>query len=171
MKYRNSVLNFFIVLTLINFNVSFQVFSKTKYIKKSNPKETLKLKNVEHVKKYKIFDYYYTWKGTKYRLGGTTKNGVDCSSFVQNLYKEKFSVKLPRSTTTQVLTGHKVSSKEEWKVGDLVFFRINRHTRHVGVYIGDNKFVHSGSSTGVTISRLDDKYWARRHWQTRRIIK
>lgn len=171
MKYKVNVLNFFIVLTLINFTVNNQAFSKTRYKRKASVKKVIKTQSTEYIKKDKIYDFYDTWKGTRYRLGGTTRRGVDCSSFVQNLYREKFAVKLPRSTSTQALEGYRISSRKDWKVGDLVFFRINRRVKHVGVYIGGNKFVHSGSSTGVTISRLDDAYWSRRHWQTRRIIK
>ena len=59
--------------------------------------------------------------------------------------------------------------KSQLVPGDLVFFR-RRGTRHVGVYLGDNEFIHASSSRGVTISDLDNTYWSRYYWMSRRII-
>ncbi|MFW5394266.1 NlpC/P60 family protein, partial [Yersinia sp. 2544 StPb PI] len=60
-------------------------------------------------------------------------------------------------------------TKEALDTGDLVFFKTSRQTRHVGVYIGEGKFIHASSSVGVTISKLDNKYWGARYEQARRI--
>lgn len=114
----------------------------------------------------KVLNVYRQWAGTRYRLGGTTKAGIDCSAFVKATMNSAFNVHLPRSTAEQRHVGRSIS-KSELRPGDLVFFRKNNH---VGVYIGGGKFVHSGTSTGVTIASLSDKYWARTYTQSRRVM-
>lgn len=146
-------------------------FTKPKVVEKIELEdEDILGEKKEYIKSTKITEFYSSWRGTKYRYGGTTKKGIDCSALMQNLYKEQFDVELPRTTLTQVQIGEKViGNKEKWKVGDLIFFKMNSRIKHVGVYIGDNKFVHAGRSTGVTISEYDG-YWAKRFWQTRRVM-
>lgn len=118
----------------------------------------------------KIMEFYSTWRETKYLYGGTSKNGIDCSALIQQLYKEKFNIKLPRTTNTQVKLGKQIEEKiEVWKPGDLLFFKVNHQTNHVGVYIGDKKFIHAGRTTGVTISKYNN-YWSKKFWQIRRIM-
>ncbi|HHF7092741.1 TPA: NlpC/P60 family protein [Haemophilus influenzae] len=109
---------------------------------------------------------YNEWVGTRYRMGGTTKRGIDCSAFMQTTFSEVFGIELPRSTAEQRHLGRKIN-KSELKKGDLVFFRKNNH---VGVYIGNNQFMHASTGQGVTISSLDEKYWARTYTQSRRIM-
>ncbi|MEX4506547.1 NlpC/P60 family protein [Haemophilus influenzae] len=109
---------------------------------------------------------YNEWVGTRYRMGGTTKRGIDCSAFMQTTFSEVFGIELPRSTAGQRHLGRKIN-KSELKKGDLVFFRKNNH---VGVYIGNNQFMHASTGQGVTISSLDEKYWARTYTQSRRIM-
>ncbi|MGL5356161.1 MAG: C40 family peptidase [Cetobacterium sp.] len=119
----------------------------------------------------KISNFYKDWKGTKYKFSGETKRGVDCSGLVQILYREKFEIELPRTTKTMVVKGVRIKERDEWEVGDLVFFKIGRRkTRHVGVYLGNNRFLHSSTSRGVIISELDS-YWNKNLWQVRRILK
>lgn len=118
----------------------------------------------------KITSFYREWKGTRYRLGGTTKSGIDCSALMQILYKERFKKDIPRTTVKIAEKGEKVKKREHWEVGDLVFFRIGRKkTHHVGVYLGDNKFLHASTTRGVMISEIDG-YWNRYFWQTRKIM-
>lgn len=114
----------------------------------------------------KVLNVYRQWAGTRYRLGGTTKAGIDCSAFVRTTMSSAFNVHLPRSTAEQRYSGRAIA-KSELRPGDLVFFRKNNH---VGVYIGDGKFVHAGSSTGVTIASLSDRYWAKTYTQSRRVL-
>ncbi|OOF65554.1 NlpC/P60 family protein [Rodentibacter sp. Ppn85] len=109
---------------------------------------------------------YTEWAGTRYRMGGTNKRGIDCSAFMQTTFLNAYGIKLPRSTAEQRYLGHKIS-KHELQKGDLVFFRGNNH---VGVYIGNNQFMHASSSQGVTISSLDENYWTRTYTQSRRIM-
>ncbi|TDQ57164.1 spr peptidase [Mesocricetibacter intestinalis] len=109
---------------------------------------------------------YSQWAGTRYRLGGTSANGIDCSAFMQQTFAAAFGVSLPRSTSEQRSVG-KAIRRSELKQGDLVFFRANRH---VGVYMGNNQFMHASTRDGVTISSLDDAYWARNYTQSRRVL-
>lgn len=109
---------------------------------------------------------YQEWAGTRYRFGGTTKNGIDCSGFMQTTFLDAFGVSLPRSTSEQRYVG-KAIQRKELKVGDLVFFRRNHH---VGVYIGNDQFMHSSTSRGVIIESLNDNYWARTYTQSRRVL-
>lgn len=111
-----------------------------------------------------------TWRGTPYRYGGTSRAGIDCSAFVQAIYRDAFGLSLPRATTKQVRTGTPVS-KSAIQAGDLVFFRpVGRKTNHVGVYLGGGEFVHAATSTGVTLSRLNEPYWQRSYWTARRLL-
>ncbi|HIL57077.1 MAG TPA: hypothetical protein EYG39_04115 [Rhodothermales bacterium] len=108
------------------------------------------------------------WLGTPYRWGGTTRRGIDCSAFVQQLVRATFDIELPRTTATQVHRGVRIS-RDELVPGDLVFFR-RRGVRHVGVYLGNGDFIHASSSRGVTVSTMESGYWDRSYWQSRRIL-
>ncbi|GHE20053.1 glycoside hydrolase [Halomonas urumqiensis] len=110
------------------------------------------------------------WAGTPYRLGGTTRRGIDCSALVQQIFSDTFLVDLPRTTGDQVLAGDQVA-REELKPGDLVFFRPPGVYRHVGIYVGDGRFFHASTSRGVMISELDNSYWQRYYWQARRTLE
>ncbi len=116
-----------------------------------------------------LLSFYKDWEGTKYRLGGTSKKGIDCSSFVQQAMKNSSNVTLPRSTKEQINIG-KTISKNELQMGDLVFFKTGR-TNHVGIYIEDGKFMHASTKIGVTISELDNTYFKKNYWKAQRIIK
>ncbi len=120
--------------------------------------------------KQKFERVYKKYKGVKYRYGGTTSRGFDCSGYVQQVYKEAFNISLPRTTKTMMKTGNKVS-KSNLKIGDLVFFHPTRRYYHVGIYMGDGVFMHASSSKGVIKSRMDLKYWKRSYVTTRRILK
>lgn len=112
---------------------------------------------------------YDTWEGTPYRFGGESSSGIDCSALVQQVFRDSFNFDLPRTTAGQVLTGRRIE-KTALKAGDLVFFRPWRGDRHVGIYLGDGRFMHASSSRGVKISRLDNPYWTRHYWQSRRTL-
>lgn len=114
----------------------------------------------------KVLNVYRNWAGTRYRLGGTSKAGIDCSAFVKTTMNSAFNLHLPRSTAEQKSVGRSIS-KSELRPGDLVFFRKNHH---VGVYIGQGKFVHASTSRGVITSSLSEDYWARTYTQSRRVL-
>ena len=109
--------------------------------------------------------------GVRYRWGGNTPDsGLDCSGFVRYVFQDTLGMTLPRRAEEMSRVGEKVRVSE-LKPGDLVFFNTMRRSfSHVGIYIGDNKFVHS-PSTGSTI-RVDDMesgYWEQRFQGARRI--
>uniref|UniRef100_UPI00313929C3 C40 family peptidase n=2 Tax=Vibrio sp. S9_S30 TaxID=2720226 RepID=UPI00313929C3 len=111
---------------------------------------------------------YVKWEGVPYRFGGNDRGGIDCSAFTRVAFNEAFATPLPRTTQEQSKVGKQVSYKEA-KTGDLVFFKIARKQHHVGVYMGNNTFMHASTSKGVIISRLDTPYWTNAFWHFRRV--
>ncbi|MCK4494045.1 MAG: C40 family peptidase [Methylococcales bacterium] len=112
--------------------------------------------------------YLKKWRSVKYRFGGSSRRGIDCSAFVQQAFKKQFNFRLPRNTHGQVKRG-KTIPKSKLKTGDLVFFKTSRRVRHVGIYLKDNKFIHASSSKGVTQSSLKNVYWAKKYWKAKRL--
>lgn len=119
--------------------------------------------------KSRIMNQYANWKGVRYRLGGESRRGIDCSAFVQRTFREQFGLDLPRSTADQQDSGRYIK-KSKLRAGDLVLFRSGSRGRHVGIYLGNNHFVHASTSNGVMISSLDDSYWSHRYRQARRVL-
>ena len=120
--------------------------------------------------KAKLEKQYLLYKGIPYKYGGTDKRGFDCSGFTRTVYKNAFSIQLPRTTKTIAKIGRKIS-KRKLKPGDLVFFRPSRRYRHVGVFIGSNTFIHSSTSKGIIKSNLDNPYWKKKFRFAKRILK
>lgn len=114
-----------------------------------------------------LMKFYDSWEGTPYSYGGTSRQGVDCSSFVQKALRRYNSTELPRSTEQQARAGKRIR-KSQLRQGDLVFFNTGGQG-HVGIYLGRAQFMHASTSKGVTISRMDNPYWQRHFWQARRI--
>ncbi|MGM9951530.1 MAG: C40 family peptidase [Lysinibacillus sp.] len=107
--------------------------------------------------------------GVKYSYGGTSTAGFDCSGYVRHVYSQ-IGVSLPRTSKSMYGTGSAVN-KGDLKAGDLVFFNTSgKGVSHVGIYIGDNKFIHSMTSKGVTITDINDKwYWGSRYVGAKRV--
>ena len=108
-----------------------------------------------------LLEQYLDWAGVPYRMGGRSREGLDCSGFIQLTYLQRFGVELPRDTSAQRGVGRKVEPSRLLP-GDLVFFDTGPTGRHVGIYVGKRQFLHVSSSTGVMLSRLDDGYWEAR---------
>lgn len=115
-----------------------------------------------------LITHYTHWAGTRHRLGGSTTRGVDCSSFIQILFQEKFQLELPRSSREQMTVGERVDMTD-LRSGDLLFFRTGPTRRHVGVYLGDNQFMHVSTHAGVEITKLFSPYWQRHFITARRV--
>lgn len=115
----------------------------------------------------KIANFARSLVGKPYVYGSTGPNSFDCSGFVMYVYKN-FGINLPRTSQAQAYVGKRID-KSELKPGDLVFSNTYASLSHVGVYIGDGKFVHSANpSTGVTISGVNDSYYGPRYaWSIR----
>jgi len=109
------------------------------------------------------------WLGVPYKFGGTDYDGVDCSGFVQQLYQQVFDIRLPR-TTDQMYAGGSFVRAGWLACADLLFFKNIRGggVDHVGIYIGNNKFVHASSSQGVVISDLTSEYYSAHFVSARR---
>ncbi len=109
--------------------------------------------------------------GTHYKYGGTSpENGMDCSGLVRYVFKEAWGTDLPRTAAEISHVGQHVDP-QDLKPGDLVFYNtLRRGFSHVGIYLGDNKFIHSPSAGGkVRIESMDLAYWKRRFNGARRI--
>ena len=108
--------------------------------------------------------------GTRYRYGGSTENGFDCSGFTRSVF-EKFDISLPRSSREMAKIGTEVE-KDELLPGDLVFFDIRRrgYVSHVGIYVGDGKIVHASRHSGVTYDSLSEEYYEKRYFSARRVL-
>ncbi len=117
--------------------------------------------DVESLENLSLFSFIENWFGTRYRMGGTTKKGIDCSAFTSTLLLAVYGFSVPRTAHEQYdITEH--INKDGLKEGDLVFFNTHGGVSHVGLYLENNYFVHSSSSQGVTISSLDDEYYSRK---------
>lgn len=107
-----------------------------------------------------VIDIAKQYMGVPYVWGGSTPSGFDCSGFLQYAYN-KAGVSLPRTVASMWDATSSVSSPS---VGDLVFFETYKPgPSHAGIYLGNGKFIHSSSSYGVTISSMDNSYWAPRY--------
>jgi cell wall-associated NlpC family hydrolase len=152
-----------------------QYFAKNTTTAKSTINSNLKIENaskvqikyalildteVEQIENVNLYAGIDEWMGTRYRLGGSTKDGIDCSALVQILYVTQFGANLPRTAREQYDATQRIS-RTDLKEGDLVFFNTTGGVSHVGIYLKNNKFVHA-SSGGVTISDLFEPYWEKR---------
>jgi len=109
-----------------------------------------------------VVDVAKSLVGVPYQFGGSSLHGMDCSGLVQYAYRE-VGVNVPRTVATQQRNAFPVSLAE-LQAGDLLFFRLGgRQVSHVGIYIGDEQFIHA-PRTGkrVSITRLNDNYWKKR---------
>lgn len=117
--------------------------------------------------------YALSLVGVQYKFGGKSPDtGLDCSGFVGHVFKHVASLALPHNAYAISLIGQKIAP-HELQPGDLVFFNTLRKSfSHVGIYLGDNRFVHAtSSSTGkVEISDLRDSYWKTRFNGARRML-
>lgn len=117
---------------------------------------------------YKVIEYL----NTPYLWGGTSKRGIDCSGFVQAVMYQSIGIMLPRTSYEQSNVGTDVT-RSELKFGDLLFFdTMNRgRVSHVGIYLSDGYFVHSGSKTGVAVASLDSDFYSRVFLRAKRVIQ
>ncbi len=112
------------------------------------------------------------WLGTPYRYGGKSRKGIDCSGLVLIIYRDVYDIELKRRTIDMAQHSRKIRNPENLDEGDLVFFRIDGRTiSHVGIYLGDDRFVHASSSRGVVINNLDEPYYSERFAFGGRITK
>lgn len=115
---------------------------------------------------WQLYRHIDEWWGTPYRMGGTTPRGVDCSGYVQHLYRTVYGIEIPRSTSEQVKKIKKVRQRK-LKEGHLVFFDMDNKDKptHVGVYLKNGRFAHASTSKGVRIDNLRQDYYRKRYWK------
>jgi len=126
----------------------------------------LKVDNIKELKKSA-----YGFLGTRYRFGGSSRSGIDCSSFVQKVFGE-LEVSLPRTAREQFEVGNAVAPGDLQK-GDLIFFSTYAsYASHVGIYLGNNKMIHASSrDRRVVISSMNTSYYRSRFLGAKRITK
>lgn len=132
-----------------------------------------KIKSSETAKD--IIDFASSFEGVRYKYGGTTKRGMDCSGLIYRSFGE-YNINMPRTTTALASSGNWVDVKDVIP-GDLVFFATRKNSRkvnHVGIVTevkrGDFSFIHASSSRGVMISKLSNTYWFLAYVQARRFL-
>jgi cell wall-associated NlpC family hydrolase len=117
---------------------------------------------VEELTDGRMISFIEDWYGTRYKYGGTDKNGVDCSAFAQTFIYAMYGLMLPRTSAQQYQKSKRLR-KDELVEGDLVFFKTRGRKAgisHVGVYLRNNKFVHASTSGGVMINDMNDAYYS-----------
>lgn len=133
-------------MTLTVFTITIQPDSASAAKKNNNPTQLVKVGK--------------SLVGTPYRFGGTTKKGFDCSGFIGYVFKSNGKTS-PRTAADMWKAGKKVNKPA---IGDLVFFQTyKKGPSHVGIYIGNNKFVHASSSKGVTVTSMSNSYFKKRY--------
>ncbi|HVX27975.1 MAG TPA: NlpC/P60 family protein [Parafilimonas sp.] len=145
-----------------NFNIEKADWLQIKYaIKMDVPVEQLNdlplLQQIDH------------WWGTRYCLGGDDEHCIDCSAFTQAMLQSVYGINVPRTAQEQYDFSTHIKD-DDLQEGDLVFFKSGRHISHVGLYIANNKFVNASTSSGVTISDLNDPYWSKKYAGAGRVI-
>ncbi len=110
--------------------------------------------------------------GSRYRYGGTTPDGFDCSGFIRHLFINTFQLDLPRTAHSISQRGTKIV-RDDLQPGDLVFYNtLRRSFSHVGLYIGDGRFIHAPSKgKAVEIVNMADRYWVKRFNGARRLVR
>ena len=135
----------------------------SKEISQLSGKYSLRLTQADNIS---LYDIGSQWLGVKYRSGGNTKKGVDCSGLASILYKQVYGIDIERSSAN-ILRKNCVSiNRNNLKEGDLVFFKTigtgnAKIPTHVGIYLKNGKFIHASTSKGVIISSLSEPYYIR----------
>ena len=132
-------------------------------------------KSSNNAKANRIVSYAKTFKGTRYKFGGTTKKGMDCSGLVFTAFSKE-DIRLPRISRDMAKTGKRISLSQSTE-GDLVFFKTSKSKKtinHVGLVVTSRKgeilFIHSTTSRGVIISSMDEGYWKSAFVEARRVM-
>lgn len=140
------------------------------YKKKNTTATTATSKDIQN-----IIDYAKSFTGTRYKYGGTTKRGMDCSGLIVTAFSSE-NISLPRTTAELSKRGDWIDVKKV-KEGDLLFFATKKNSRkvnHVGIVTktrpGYVEFIHSTSSRGVITSKLSERYWYQAYVQARRVM-
>lgn len=138
-------------------------------------KESAVVKNIDTTKLAdKIIATAMEYLGIPHCMGGISTRCLDCSGFVMIVY-DTYGIELPHNAQEQSKYGSMIKEKKELARGDIVFFhgsyKTNRYITHSGIYVGDNRFIHTSVGKGVTITSLDDSWWKNKFAFGARILK
>jgi len=134
------------------------------------PQQTAFARSID--KASETLTYALSLVGVNYKYGGKSpETGLDCSGFVSHVYQQAAGLVLPHNARAISLFGQKIAISE-LQPGDLVFFNTMRHTySHVGIYLGENKFVHASvTGRGVEVVDMQENYWVKRFNGARRVV-
>lgn len=177
MRFDTGTRKFFVLLLINLFFVSSFAFGADVSAARRKPKSSRQSYNATTDTVNAIVDYSRSFLGTRYRYGGNTPQGFDCSGFMVYIFKN-FSVDLPRTGTEQYHSYPNVKRKNI-KKGDLVFFAGRRHSKrigHVGMVVSDSvengvfEFIHSSTQRGVIVSKSSEPYYASRYISAARVF-
>jgi len=167
MAIKKNFILFFILITFVGCMTQPRYTSQPIERRRHQPPQEKGEKKIDQVKMAQIIESFL---GTRYKKGGASKRGMDCSGFVMKVYKEYAGFKLPHNTKKLFKLVGKVD-KERLGYGDLVFFsEYGFLPSHVGIYIGRGKFVHSTKGYGVIVSSLDGERYRKSYIGARRVI-
>ncbi len=125
--------------------------------------------NIETIYNPHLYECVNEWMGTPYRYSGDSKNGIDCSGLVCEMYKSAYQ-KILTGSAKDIYEKTDPVKKEDLKEGDLVFFKIKKgRISHVGIYLGSKKFAHASTQRGVIISDLDEPYYKKYYYKGGRL--
>ncbi|MFN3306019.1 MAG: C40 family peptidase [Candidatus Kapaibacteriota bacterium] len=116
--------------------------------------------------KTKLLNTILQWLGTPYKMGGSTKKGIDCSNFVAQILRQTFGINFPANAQTQSRLFNPINDLKELSFGDLIFFsgrnKKSKRIGHVGIYLGNGVFAHSSTGKGVIITHISEGYYGER---------
>ncbi|MCR5444095.1 MAG: C40 family peptidase [Bacteroidales bacterium] len=116
-----------------------------------------------------LYETINSWLGVPYKYGGTDRNGIDCSAFVGTVYRKVYGINLHR-TSNDMLQDVTLITRSQLREGDLLFFTNSKgKVSHVGIYLKNDLFAHSSTSNGVSVSKLDSKYWTEHFYKGGRV--
>ncbi|WP_298329859.1 C40 family peptidase [uncultured Dokdonia sp.] len=165
----------FIVLSLLFLLTSCGSSKTTKSPNRTRTRTTARIKNISASKTERIINQAQSFAGTRYKFGGTTSKGMDCSGLIYIAF-QKENIVLPRISRQMAERGQPIKDKEISK-GDLLFFKTNKSSKrinHVGLVTkvtGDDiYFIHATTSKGVLTSNLNERYWNDAYIMARRVL-
>jgi hypothetical protein len=156
---------------ILLWGLAFVLFScnTTRHLEKKQRKEVYDLLGLNKGRKdnFALYKEAASWLHVPHVEGGTSRNGADCSFLVYTIYKTVYNKTVERNSTAMLIKSCKRISRSMLKEGDLAFFntsgKAKSYVNHVGIYLKDNKILHSSTSKGVMVSDLDEAYF-RKVW-------
>jgi lipoprotein Spr len=125
--------------------------------------------DINYIANPRLYELVSDWLGTPYSYAGDSRSGIDCSGFVSVLYSQVFNTEL-QGGSRDIFTKCEALNRDDLREGDMVFFKIHpSRISHVGVYLGQNKFAHASTQSGVIISDLDEPYYQHRFYKGGRL--